>query len=776
MRRKVLFFNIIAIFATILFASCAKDNLEPATEKPIETTISIITDNNVSVGSRTVIDGTDPEDYKISWLDEGEILHVYQSTANTGAEGSHVIHNLTSNYTLDPATGKATFDVTFSTPPSTSASYTYGAIYPNTAWIETSNNDMLNVKFKLNKTQNPTTTSFDRDCDILIAEPTTTANLETSLNLRFARIIAVAKMNLNGFPGGGKDDEFVKSVKFTATGKILAGRNKINLATGEIIDWGYFEPEQTIELNYKDNTIKANAPFDAWFTSIPTTISPKDQIIIEVVTTRGKYTRTFNIPADKTIELKKADIAKFSINMETAIFVETVVDNSLFNVSFGKFTKNTTYIPTLDLGVTGVATSALEYEFATDKDQLRANANAISGYEGESGGSFWWSPKADAFTIKNITTADKVNFALSFATGSTQYTTTYQASISKDGGVTFFDLSPNEITTVKKKEGPELLNTMNFHLDAAVTENIQIKIANTGSNGCVVDDVKLVALDAAGAESHLINWVGVPKLTTTPANNGKLTFSANGGAAGSAPTTQNIDYSFENADEIRVVNNAAHVQVSPPSATEIKGVLVVELLENTDATQSRESQVVIELIKDEVVVATSTITIFQEKITTAGETVYTEIKSTDDIVAGAEYIIAATNKESTAAWSTYLPNTVTSEAPISLPIEIIDGKITTITDDMIWTFVESGTGFNIISKANAAIGVQTIKHNNGLRVNTAGASEVWIINYDATKFYQWSMNNTAQNKFICIYEPDNWRTYGNVTTNQNGVIRIFKKS
>lgn len=746
--------------AAMAFTGCSKDAAEAPAPEVKQRTIRIMAEQD----TRTFIDANN----KISWSATGESLEVYESV-NGGAP----VFRTTTGYDL--MDGKAQFTVNFDENPNITSSK-YGAIHPKEAYV--SDNYTLNglsaVKVSLPQVQNPTAISYDPLGDLLIADPKDKdGGPATALTFAFGRIVAIGKMSISNLDL--QAGEYVKAVTFTAPTKTVTGRGKANLATGAPLNdqWGYGISTynfDNVELRYADNTI-TNKAFDVWFTCAPFELTTGNTFSIKVVTDKGTYDRTITI-ADKTLAFKMSELSTFGINMATATFTPAVVDNSIFNVPFGSATANTTYSTAYDMEATGLSAAALTYTFTETSNQIRGNSNKFlaENYEGASSGAFWWATANSSLTISNITLSAGVNYALTFGAKTTQGAATIQAYISKDGGANFFQLAENEVTAALAKEG-NMLKTMNFNLNAAVSGPVSIKITIT-SGSAVIDDVKLVALDTAGDNSYLIDFKIPPMLTTTPDNDGTLTFAANDGTAGSAPEAKTITYTWAGEDCTFAATKAT-ADTWYTMADNGSGTITVTPTEYTATDADRTGTVTLTVTKAGAAVKTSAITINQLK---AGG-VIEAYKEVTTVVDAGEYIIIGETKGTPY----YLPNTAVSARPVSaeLPsgVTLSGDEITTPTADMTWTLTASGAGFTVTSTADATVGLGIINNNNGLSVATTYASHIWTFTKKATA-YNWAILDTnaiSGARYISVYQATNWRTYTTEATNQSGTFRLFKK-
>lgn len=578
--------------AVTTFVGCSKEMSEIADNgEPKMVEMSIIVDDATT---RTIID----ENNKVTWAATGEKMQVVEIK-----DGKPDFKPTKDDYTLSG--GKAKFGVSF-TASTDVKEYVYAAIYPYSAAVASSDNTAHEAyKVSLPNVQSPSLTSFDAAADLMIAKPVVGTAQATELNFQFGRIVALAKMSISNLAIAASG-EYVKSVKFTAPGTTLSGWGKINFKTGNVKadEWGYVSNYKfdNVLAKYAKDAITTSA-FDVWFTCIPATVG--NSFSVEVTTNRGVYKRDVTGLTAGALKFPIGDLTKFSVNMASATFTE--VEQSIFNVSFGEHsTTKVTYEAGLDLGVTGDSADALAFEFSNRTEALRST-NSLSGYAGATGNHAWWSAKTVTLTISNVDLAGETNFALSFGAGAG--VATIQAYISKDG-TNFFPLSASGITSESTKSGAALLKTMNFNLNAAVSDKVSIKLENISTEGCAIDDVKLVALTAAGSGSYEVDIQTPPSLSTTPDNGGALTFAANNGTAGNAPAAQSIAYTFGGDNCTLSVEKAAsdtwYTIVDNGS-----GTITVTPTEYTATDADRTGTVTVKVMKAGVAILTNTITIQQ---------------------------------------------------------------------------------------------------------------------------------------------------------------------
>ena len=214
----------VAALATV-FAGCSKDEAESPANKPREISMSVIAGSELETSpeSRTTLN----DDNSISWETSGEFLRVFETAGETTSSSK-------SEEALIDA-GKAVFNVSF-TENTSATSFTFNAVYPESAWVTSNNKDVNNMKLITPTNQMPTATSFDGDADLLIAYPEQRDAQPTELQVRFKRIVAVGKMTLKNL----NSTEAITSVEFIAPeNKKVTGRSSVNLNEGTVTEYGY---------------------------------------------------------------------------------------------------------------------------------------------------------------------------------------------------------------------------------------------------------------------------------------------------------------------------------------------------------------------------------------------------------------------------------------------------------------------------------------------------------------------------------------------------------
>lgn len=237
-----------------------------------------------------------------SWAEEGETFTFVQNTAEGLKKGTDV--------TFNNNEGLAEITATF-----TEATSPIVAIYPEDAYV--SDNDKYNkVKLIVRKDQDILNDTFDPNADLMISKEVTPENATDTHLLQFTRLVAVGKMTLKNLPVDGT--EIIEKVNFSISSEnALTGRLYVDLATGIVEEWGYYN-NAAKEVNLKGGAVTAATENDFFFTCMPAIVADGEIFTVTVTTDKSIYTHTVTIPAGKSIEFKSGRVSSFGVNMADA--------------------------------------------------------------------------------------------------------------------------------------------------------------------------------------------------------------------------------------------------------------------------------------------------------------------------------------------------------------------------------------------------------------------------------------------------------------------------
>lgn len=208
-------FALFAVAATAAL-SCQKNEIE----NPEQDTIHFTINADIAQTKTSIVNNGDGT-YTPQWS-KGDEIGVYFSSS----DGSLV------SFTNGLDTGEtARFEGNADVP----EAGTLYAFYPYSSYGKKYEDGR--VRLDLSATQYPSATSFDPNCDILVAKPQEYETISSNTviaDLSFARVMSVLKVNLKG---EFEREQIVKSFSFTAEGVNLAGYAAMDLENAEITEW-----------------------------------------------------------------------------------------------------------------------------------------------------------------------------------------------------------------------------------------------------------------------------------------------------------------------------------------------------------------------------------------------------------------------------------------------------------------------------------------------------------------------------------------------------------
>lgn len=294
------FMKSLVLFAAAAMAltSCENEMMNEGIESNETYTMNFVAGEPESRTSVKV----DGENVTFAWANEGETFAFAQNTTEGLELGTSVSFNNNG--------GLAEITATF-----TEATSPIVAVYPEAAWVD--NNENYNkVKLIVLKDQDILDGTFDPKADLMVSEQITPENATDTHLLKFGRVVAVGKMTVSNLPVVGT--ETIEKVNFSISSEnALTGRLYIDLATGVVSEWGYYDNAYN-EVNLINGNVVATASNDFYFTCMPATVAAGETFTVEVTTDAATYTRTVTIPEGKSIEFACGKVSTFSVNMASA--------------------------------------------------------------------------------------------------------------------------------------------------------------------------------------------------------------------------------------------------------------------------------------------------------------------------------------------------------------------------------------------------------------------------------------------------------------------------
>lgn len=284
--------------AAMALTSCENEAMNEGIEANDTYTMNFVAGAPESKTSVSVVDNK----ATFSWAAKDEPFYFVQNTADGLKKGTNV--------SFKNNDGVAEITATF-----TEKNSPIVAVYPEAAWVSNSD-DFNKAKLIVKKDQDLTANTFAPDADLMVSKVVNPENVTDTHLLQFTRLVAVGKMTLKNLNNG----EIIEKVNFSIDSEnALTGRLYIDLATGKVSEWGYYNnAEKSVELvNGSMATDVANGN-DIYFTCMPATIAAGEKFTVKVTTNKTIYTHSVTIPEGKSIDFTSGRVSAFSVNMASA--------------------------------------------------------------------------------------------------------------------------------------------------------------------------------------------------------------------------------------------------------------------------------------------------------------------------------------------------------------------------------------------------------------------------------------------------------------------------
>lgn len=194
-------------------------------------------------------------------------------------------------------------------PASLGTEHTLYAVYPYSSLYQVYAN--LTIGVEVPSTQYPRVASFDPAADILLGEPynfTPVSNEYTIEDMRFARALAILKLQPSGAPAG----DVISSARITAP-VTLTGRARLDMENGAISGWTI--QKKDVSAIYTDE--KPVLGTDAIYLLVnPQIISSGSELTFEFFTDNNFISKTVTLPYD--VVLEAGNITRIGVNLTSA--------------------------------------------------------------------------------------------------------------------------------------------------------------------------------------------------------------------------------------------------------------------------------------------------------------------------------------------------------------------------------------------------------------------------------------------------------------------------
>ena len=705
MKRIIKFFVFVAAAAMTL-ASCQKNEIAGPVNKEVRFTIKADAPQ-----TKTAITDNGDKTYTPTWANGDEIGVLFALAENAKP--------VKFKNTADA--GKiATFEGknTFVTNDEGTVEGNMYAFYPESAFIKVYNGG--EVRLDLKNIQNPTSTSFDPSCDLLIAKPyfyravATGESVEVHVDdMYFARMMSVLRINLMS---EFLTNETVKSVSFYAEGVRFTGAMRFNLETGEFVgNQSTASPDLSeVKAVYKEDPIVVGGQKNsAYLVVAPVTIPSETTLTFTIETEKYDIVKTVSAPSDMVMPAGNIAVINLNIKEEdctvktedTSDFSgEWLIVNTDLTKAASKWVDGKNNLSSVDLtSIEGVV-----YE----SDNLADCKMTITKVtEGENAGCYTIQDASNRYLYAASTRANRLN---------ARQDVSYWDITEKDG-----------IYTIKSKENTTR-NWMRF--------NNSDNIFNCYSSG--QQDITLYKYSDIKPDTN--PSVSVTE-TTSPsigAEGGDLTFTC---------TIKNLD-----GETLEVVEESEYLTWSVA-----ENVVTITVAAN-EAADSRTLNATIKCGSIEVPV-----TINQAGKPAEGEsgwiaTSFVNLKEGDQVV------IVSTKGTSNLAMSN---DKGTGAAPAAVSgVSYSNDKLDKEPEsNIIWYVGVDGSNRIFYAKEDKTTWAYCTATNNGVRVGTN--------NNKAFSYTDNYLFNISTSRYIGVYNGQDWRCYTSINNNITGqTFQFFVKS
>ena len=308
--KKLMKLFVLVAAAAMALASCQKNEITGPETQEVHFTIKADI-----AETKTYITDNGDKTYTPSWSKEDKIGVLFALEENAKAEDFENTAEAGEKATFE---GKHAFTVVEGA--SEVDGYLY-AFYPSSSFDKVYSDG--GVRLDLNTLQHPTSTSFDPECDLLIAKPcyymAEATGEQTDVvidDMYFARMMSVLRINLNS---EFLSNEPVKSVSFDADGVDFTGAMKFNLATGEFV--GNQSTSQDLSevkaiYSAEDPIYVAGEKNSAYLVLAPVTIPSGTTLTFTIETENYDIVKTITAKADMVMPAGNVAVINLSIAEE----------------------------------------------------------------------------------------------------------------------------------------------------------------------------------------------------------------------------------------------------------------------------------------------------------------------------------------------------------------------------------------------------------------------------------------------------------------------------
>ena len=319
--KKIMKPFVLVAAAAMALASCQKNEIPAPEKQEVHFTINAGIETKTSIVESEEKDENGKPIYHAQW-DGNEELGVLFAKPNAETDETDVV-KLTNAVSGSTASfqGNVTLDET-----STSTFY---AFYPAAAFKRGYGEG--DARLDLKNVQNPTATSFDPLCDILVAKPYDYEVVDGKVvadGLEFARLMSVLRIDLKS-EFADIQNEFVESVSFTAGDVEITGYARVFLDNPKFDKWESNGTQWcTVTAKYDSDLVSINGTSKSVYLVIaPVTIPANKDLTFEIKTKNYNISKTIKSPEMKFTAGKVSKI-NLTIAADNCNKIDTSIDYS----------------------------------------------------------------------------------------------------------------------------------------------------------------------------------------------------------------------------------------------------------------------------------------------------------------------------------------------------------------------------------------------------------------------------------------------------------------
>ncbi len=307
--------------AAMTLASCQKNEITGPVKKEVNFTIKAdMAETKTAITDKG--DGT----YSPTWKGGDKIAVLFSEPTKDCKKDAEFV-NANEDGAKAQFEGKHTFETEEGVEEVEGTLY---AFYPSSAFNKGYQDGT--VRLDLPAVQNPTSTSFDPACDLLVAKPcyyyaAADGDAYDVLvdDMYFARLISVLRINLNS---DFLEDEIVKSVSFDADGLRLTGAMAVDPIEGVLVKNNSTTDLSEVQAMYTetDPIAVSGEKNSAYLVVAPVTIPSGTTLTFTIETENYDIVKTINAPAD--MEMPAGNIAVINLTIKEENCTAKVEDTS----------------------------------------------------------------------------------------------------------------------------------------------------------------------------------------------------------------------------------------------------------------------------------------------------------------------------------------------------------------------------------------------------------------------------------------------------------------